>query len=85
MRNAIIIDALTSVDIVEKVKCGGNVLKDFSVKAWKIILIRNSLMICFKKKTELFKSQVKDSLTYKTKLKKIGNLQTNIIKCFLII
>ena len=51
-KNGIIIDTLSSVEIVEIVKCGGVILEvfeGFSVITWNIILIQNLLLICSKK------------------------------------
>ena len=64
MRNGIIIDTLTSVDLVEIVRTGGIVLKffeKFSVVTWNIILI-GILLLKRLKKDIFFKSQGKDLL-----------------------
>ena len=71
MRNGIIIDTLTSIDIVEIVKYGGVILevfKGFSVITSNSILIQN-LLLMFEKR-DLFKSQGKDLL--QNLAKKIG-------------
>ena len=66
MRNSIIIDILTSVDIVEIDICGGvfwRCLKGFSVIAYSIILIQNLFLIYLKK--EIF-SNHKEKIYFKT-------------------
>ena len=62
-------DTLTSVDIIEIVKCGGffwRFIKSFSVITWIKVPIQNLLLICLKKEVYL---DDKEKICFKTYLK----------------